>query len=211
MGSLNDQFKSFITEVDKYSRICPPGFDTSTFESKNSRIKDAIEYVRLKVRILELIQQGDCKTLITMLDKILMAIDRNANFLNPQVLLKVVDVLMEGDRGEALKFGRRILERTGRLDEEACQLVKSLLAPTIFDAEAANYVVIPKSNQSSPTRMIKTKDFRREDPMEKPPAPTVQPNRREAIAENVRDTPMAEIFRAFKTVKAALTMIDLEM
>jgi hypothetical protein len=211
MGSLNDKFRTFMTEVDKYSRICPPGFDTSTFESKNSRIKDAIEYVRLKVRILELIQQGDHKTLITMLDKVLMAVDRNANFLNAQVLLNVVDVLMEGNRGEALKFGRKILERTDLLNEESCQLIRSLLAPTIFDVEAANYVVIPKSNQSSPTRTVRAKDFGREDLIERPPAPTIQPNRRGAVAEDGKDAPVAEIFRVFKTVKAALTMIDLEM
>ncbi|PJF19345.1 hypothetical protein PSACC_00845 [Paramicrosporidium saccamoebae] len=228
---------NFQKDLQTFSRRCPPGFDVSLFEAKSGMVKESVDYIRSKVKILELIQKGDYSKLSTQLESILGTLAEHADFLNTESIQMLVNVLLEEDRLEALQFARHILSMAGpRLDGDSCALLHTLLFPTIFDSEAAK--LVKQSDRSSPNKQpdrgtpgkltsSHTEPSDRASPGKPiprhseqpstPPAPTAQPNMARTPIKPAVGTVRAsekclmDLNRTVRLTKHAISMIDLEM
>lgn len=226
-----DDPQLFEGDVEAYSRVCPPCFDMSGFEVKvrsgraqsatmlqNELIRDAVDYVRLKVRVLELLEGGAAEALIECTPRILAALQRSTSFLKIDVLTSILALIIDQDLLVALEFGRRVLEIVAtRLDNEACAIIHLLLYPTIYDREAWQAMDLPSARAASPSADTGTgKGWSRHDEL-LPPLPTLQPNGLQRgsgerpASQEAPSGAFANVKRAIRSMKHALSMIDLEM
>ena len=131
---------------------------------------DAIELIRLKVQVLEVIEGAllmSCKALVP---KIKDALLKSPEFLGGDHMSKFVGMLAREDRLAALTFAKELLQRDhgSRLEDVDCRLLHVLLYPTIFDDQAAKAIVyqeavsphsLPGSRGGSPVKKQLSKAF----------------------------------------------------
>lgn len=168
-----------------------------------------MEILRLKITVLELLESGDAKSLLSLIDRLNRILEENNHFLSPQVIQRITALLVKFDRDATLRWGKNILENVwSRLDVEACRLVHRLLFPTIFDHESV--LLIPAQAEISPKRY----EYASEEGV---PLPTAQPNSASVDLpttprkkENVGQIAM-QLQQSIGSLRNALVMIDLEI
>lgn len=208
-GELDTEDQSFQTDLEKYSRICPPGFDVTLFSSKDGSIREAVELIRFKVKILELVHNREAHKLTPFLDRIIAVCEQSPSFLKNKTLLDILDVLSTR-RSDMLAFGREVVQRVIRTwNETAAQILHRLLYPTIFDQDAGRLV-----NALSDRHAIKSlpapKDVESRDPSVAAPfQPMVEG--RNGSQETSTNSPRNSVLFRVARLDVALAMIDLEL
>lgn len=195
---------------------------------------DAIELIRLKVKILELLDgslQVSCKNI---LQQVADALHKSPDFLGADHLARLVALLASEDRLAALKFAQSILERDqsngGRLENADCRILHVLLYPTIFDQQAAKLIVyretstnsLPGSRTGSPVKKQLSKAFDDSSRLSlgPPPIPELEPNtptspKRNRPALPTYEAPSSQVLmemrKCIRSLKNATSMIELEI
>lgn len=174
--------------------------------------------MRLKVKILELVQRGDVDGLYALLDRILAAMVENSAFLSPEIAIKIAALVIRKDRLVVLRFGVQVLEHAwARFDADACRLIHQLLFPTIFDIESTRLLPCTLSGTSAAESPVKKHAAANQDPLAMPipgPQPNAIRNRTlpsSPAATSSRDQLIVELQTSLRSLKQALGMIYLEI
>jgi hypothetical protein len=108
---------------------------------KDESSNDPVDYVRFRMRIVDLISKDAGAELLTLLPMISDMLSYNHGFLSEDEIIDLIWIAIQSDRLTTLQFGKSLLEgRARRVDDEACKLVNALLYPTVFDVNAFEIV-----------------------------------------------------------------------
>lgn len=161
-----------------------------------------------------MIQKNDQKGLLASKDRILKAAIETPGYLNSEAVRRIITILLDEYRLDALKFGRHILAQSSpRLDSDGYSLLHLLLYPTIFDFDAAKLVATKVSERASPLKPTTLNMSK--DPL-MPPVPTMQANTTKTVRGVLPYTTasgkeLMDLHRHVRSLKQALSMVDLEM